>query len=62
MITECISRIAVVVICIGDEERMKPEPVMKEMAEGPVYKLIASPAAVISEGHASGGHASCAEA
>jgi hypothetical protein len=41
---------------------MKPEPVMKEMAEGPVYKLIASPAAVISEGHASGGHASCAEA
>jgi hypothetical protein len=41
---------------------MKPKPVMKVMAERAVYKLIASPAAVISEGHASGCYAYCAEA
>jgi hypothetical protein len=41
---------------------MKPKPVMKGMmAERAVYKLT-SQAAVISEGHASGGHAYCAEA
>jgi hypothetical protein len=40
---------------------MKPKPFMKGMAERAVYKLITSPAAVI-EGHASGGHAYCAEA
>jgi hypothetical protein len=41
---------------------MKSKPVMKGMVERVVYKLLASPAAVISEGHASDGHAYCAEA
>jgi hypothetical protein len=41
---------------------MKPKPVMKGMAERAVRKLIACRAAVISEGHASGCHAYCAEA
>ena len=41
---------------------MKPKPVMKGMAERAVSKVIASPAAVISEGHANGSHAYCAEA
>ncbi len=65
VITGCISRIAVVVVVVwvGQDKRlMKPKPVMKwMMAERAVYKL-ASEAAVISEGHASGGHAYCAEA
>ena len=62
VITECISRISVVVICIGNDKRlMKPKPVMKGMAERAVSKVIA-PAAVICEGHANGSHAYCAEA
>jgi hypothetical protein len=66
VITGCINWIAVVVIVvirIGNDKRlMKPKPVMKGMSERAVSKVIASLAAVISEGHANGGHTYCAEA
>ena len=62
VITECISRISVVVICIGNDKRlMKSKSVMKAMDERAVSKVIASPADVISEGHTTGGDAYCAE-
>ena len=57
----CIERPAEA--CIGNDKRlMKPKSVMKAMDERAVSKVIASPAAVISEGHANGSHAYCAEA
>ena len=57
VITDGISRIAVVVIRIGDDERL-----VKPVMEGLMAKRVVCQAAVISEGHASGGRACCAEA